>query len=171
MTNRATPRFATRCCRSFNRQRFNNTRIASDTSSGSTLQSGSARSTAASVSEASSPSNARLAGEHFVEDAPKRPHVGTLIGTASLRLLRRHVRGGAENDAGLVAPIVSVGELPTSGDDGSDDSGFGQTEVEHLDSIVWSQRDVRGLQIAMNDAAIVGGFERFADLLRDGEAF
>ena len=70
-------------------------------------------STAASVSATSSPSNARLPGEHLVEHAPERPDVAALVDRASLRLLGTHVRRRAEDHAApvVIAGDVSVGEL------------------------------------------------------------
>ena len=46
---------------------------------------------------------------------------------------------------------------------------FRQAEVEHLHGAVVAHLDVGGLQIAMDDALLVRGFERFCDLLRDRE--
>ena len=43
----------------------------------------------------------RAAGEHLVEHAAERPDVGAAIHRLPARLLRRHVGGGAEDDAGL----------------------------------------------------------------------
>ena len=44
-----------------------------------------------------------------------------------------------------------------------------QPEVEHLDRAVGADLDVGRLQIAMDDALLVRGFERFGDLPRDRE--
>ena len=44
---------------------------------------------------------------------------------------------------------------------------FRETEVEHLHRAVRAHLDVRRFQIAMDDALLVRGFERFGDLLRD----
>ena len=46
-----------------------------------------------------------------------------------------------------------------------------QPEVEHLHRAVGAHLDVRGLQIAMDDALLVRGFERVGDLLRDRQRF
>ena len=45
-----------------------------------------------------------------------------------------------------------------------------ETEVQHLHGAVRTDLDVRGLEIAMDDAELVGGFERIDDLSRDGSA-
>jgi len=47
--------------------------------------------------------------------------------------------------------------------------GFRESEVEHLDGAVRSQRDVCGLQIPMDDSLLVGSFESFRNLLCDLE--
>ena len=48
---------------------------------------------------------------------------------------------------------------------------LGQTEVEHLDGAVRSDLDVGRLQIAVNDALLVGGVEGFRDLSRNWQRF
>ena len=48
---------------------------------------------------------------------------------------------------------------------------LGQSEVEHLHHAVGAYFHVRGLQIAMNDALLVRGFERLRDLPRDRQRF
>ena len=42
--------------------------------------------------------------------------------------------------------------------------GFGEAEIEDLYGAVVAYFDVRGLQVAMDDALTVRGFERFGDL-------
>ena len=46
---------------------------------------------------------------------------------------------------------------------------LGEAEVEHLDLAVRRQLDIGRFQIAVTDAPLVRHFERFEDLLRDGE--
>ena len=46
--------------------------------------------------------------------------------------------------------------------------GFGQTEVEDLHLAVGCDLDVRGLEVAMNDAVFMGFFEALGDLLVTG---
>ena len=169
-TNSATAMSAMRCRRSFARHRRSSVRIAAGTSAGSAAQSGSPRSTAASVSLTSSPSKRTIAGEHLVQHTAKRPHVTPLVRRPSLRLLRRHVRRRAENHAG-------VGHLRRRRDRrrGRDVSRAGrgvrvrelrEAEVEHFHHAVRRDLDVRGLQVAMDDPLLVGGFEGLADLTR-----
>ena len=45
--------------------------------------------------------------------------------------------------------------------------GLGETEVQHLHRAVRRDLDVRRLQVAMDDAALVGEVERPCDLSRD----
>src|SRR5262245_35106240 len=49
--------------------------------------------------------------------------------------------------------------------------GFGQSEVQNLDLAVRSDLHIRGLQVTMNDAFFVCGFERFADATSNGQCF
>ena len=46
---------------------------------------------------------------------------------------------------------------------------FREAEVENLHRAVGAHFDIRRLQIAVNDALFVRGFERLGDLLRDGQ--
>ena len=107
------------------------------------------------------------AGEHLVEEAAERPDVGTAIDQLASCLLRAHVGGRAENQAGL-------------GDRRARDGGrafgiagriqrLGNPEVQHLDLAVWRDLDVGGLEVAVHDAALVGEVDGFRDLARDGQ--
>jgi hypothetical protein len=51
-----------------------------------------------------------------------------------------------------------------------DHERLGETEVEQLHLPVSSQRDVRGLQVAVNNALLVGGVQRVGNLASDGGA-
>ena len=115
------------------------------------------------------------AGQHLVQHAAERPYIAALVSLASLRLLRRHVRGRAENDA-------HAGHHRGRGDRGRrrDVSvarrglglhEFREAEVEHLHDTVGRDLDVRRFQIAMNDPVFVRRFEGVADLTRDRQGF
>ena len=66
------------------------------------------------------------------------------------------------------AGIVMVGDCERSATNRADGSmRLRQAEVQHLHDAVGAHLDVRGLQIAMDDALLVRGFERLGDLLRD----
>ena len=78
--------------------------------SGSAARSGSFMITAASISVVLSPVERVSAGEHLVEDDAEGPDVGALVDGLALRLLRRHVGGGADDHSHLCrARAVSVG--------------------------------------------------------------
>ena len=72
-----------------------------------------------------------------------------------------------------VARAVSVGEFIASPDTGRAlrRHRLGQTEVEHFDRAVVTQLDIRGLEIAVDDAVLVRGLERLGDLPGDGHQF
>jgi hypothetical protein len=104
----------------------------------------------------------RAAGrEHFEEHAAERPHVGAFVHGHAARLLGTHVRRRAEDEPRMSARRgqvrrVGVGDLSDA-------------EVEHLHLSRGSELDVRGLQVAMDDAALMGGLERRRNLPCDGE--
>ena len=69
---------------------------------------------------------------------------------------------------------ASVGDCDSIGDDDRAVAGVAgprlrQAEVEHLDLAVARELDVRRLQVAVDDALVVGLLERFGDLLGDLE--
>ena len=147
---------ATRRVRSFSRHRLMTTRIAGGTFGGSALQSGWLFSTFASVSETSSPSNARLAGQHFIEHGSPAP-------TRRFACLPRAPSPAPDScrprSRGSPRPVIIAGDVIVArlrpgwppGRPARVDR-LRQPEIEHLDGAVWPQLDVRGLQIAMDDA-------------------
>ena len=48
---------------------------------------------------------------------------------------------------------------------------LGQAEVQHLHRTVWSELDVRGLQVPMDHASFVGGLQGLGDLFRYWQGF
>jgi len=90
-----------------------------------------------------SPLERRAAGDAPVEDAAERVDVGGRERAASGQLLRRHARGRADHQTG---PRVGVG------------GGLRDAEVQELDP-VGHQHDVAGLQVAVDDADLVHGFQ------------
>ena len=117
--------------------------------------------TAPIASAALRPGNARLP-EHLEKHRPERPDVCAAIGFEAAGLFRAHVARCPEHHAGL-RKRDGVGTLRVVAD------RLGETEVEDLDAAVGGQLDVSGLEIAMDDAALVRGVECFEDLLRDGQ--
>ena len=73
----------------------------------------------------------------------------------------------------VIAGDVIVGEfarsLAAALDAPAGSDRLRQTEVEHLHGAVGADLDVGGLQIAMDDALLVRGFERLGDLAGDGQ--
>ena len=112
-------------------------------------------------------------GQHLVEHHAKRPDVRALVDRLPARLLRRHVGGRAENHARLRhGRRRDAWESSRASADASAPAGvdrFRQTEVEHLHRAVGADLDVRGLEIAVNDALLVRRFERVGNLPRDRE--
>ena len=103
-------------------------------------------------------------GQHFVEHAAERPDVGALVDGLAARLLGAHVGGGAEDHARVRhAPGRDGRRLRRSRRRASTRlQRLGQAEVEHLDRAVRPDLDVGRLQIAVDDALLVRGFERSA---------
>src|SRR4029453_3791580 len=90
-----------------------------------------------------------------MEDRAERPDVAALVDRTPARLLRTHVRGSARDRS-----RTSRGRF--LGD-------FRQAEIQQLDDAVRRNLDVPWLQVAMNAAFFVRGFERFSDLSSNRE--
>ena len=92
------------------------------------------------------------------------------LSTARPRACSAHVRGGAENDPGLGAAAEHGRRI--RGDRARLLRQHArEAEIENLDRAVGADLDVRGLQIAMDDAVFVRHFECRGDLFGDGERF
>ena len=81
--------------------------MAGGVAAGKAVQSGSLLKTAASVSDTSSPSKARLPVSISYSTQPKAHTSAAFVCEPPLRLLRRHVRRGAEDQAQLASSPVS----------------------------------------------------------------
>ena len=99
-----------------------------------------------------------VAGQHLVQDAAGGVDVDAMVGLVALGLLGRHVLGRAEDHPGARQPRAALVERRHLGD----------AEVEHLDEVgpplARDQVDVLRLHVAVDDALIVRGAERAADL-------
>ena len=115
----------------------------------------------------------RPAGEHLVEQDAEGPDVGALVDRLAARLLRAHVGGGAEDEPGR-GPGVGEGRRlrrvaarPAARTVAA--PGLRETEVEDLDLALRRQLHVRGLQVAVDDALLVGLLQGLGDLLREAD--
>jgi hypothetical protein len=107
-----------------------------------------------------------LAGQHLVEDDAQAEDVGSMVDARALGLLGRAVAHRAVGHAHLrrrflralggVAAVVRLQHL-------------GQAEVEHLRLPPGLHDDVRGLDVAVDDAARMGHGQPVGDLDRDRE--
>ena len=114
--------------------------------------------------------------QHLVQHAAECPDVAALVSLSSFRLLRGHVRGCSEDDAraGQHGRARDGRRLRTAGRAHRVLLGcqrLREPEIQHLHSPVRAQFDVRGLEIAMDDALLVRGFKSFRDLFRDRQCF
>ena len=98
-----------------------------------------------------------LAGQQLIKDQAHREDVGTLVEILAQGLLRRHVVHGADQGAGLGHAVAF--------------EGAGQAEIHHQHPAGLVAHDVLRLQVAVNDACAVRGFERAAGLLHDLDRF
>ena len=113
-----------------------------------------------------------VAGQHLVEHAAEREHVAAMVRWLSLRLLRRHVRGRAEDHAhtGHHRGLVIVGDCGTLGDIAPvGSSAFANPKSSTFTGAVRADLDVRRLEVAVDDALLVRGFEGLGNLLGDGQ--
>jgi len=120
----------------------------------------------------------RLAGEepparqHLVQHHAESPDVGAPVHGLPARLLRRHVGGGAKDDAGARARVRQRRGLREIDGGGPALRGFArpglrEAEIQHLDLAVGRQLDVRRFQVAVDDALLVGFLQGLGDLLGD----
>ncbi len=91
-----------------------------------------------------------LPSEDFVQHATQRVDVGAGVDGFAARLLRRQVLGGADHRGGLGDAVARVGERA------------GDAEVHHLHGAGLADHDVRGLDVAVDDAVLVAEVQRLA---------
>jgi hypothetical protein len=119
--------------------------------------------------------------QHLVEHRPEGPHVRAPIDDAPFRLLRRHVRRGAENHADArqlgrrhhrrrlreARRAEALRHIRIVASGFSRPHRFRKPKVEDLHHAVTAHLDVGWFEIAVNDPLLVRPFERLGDLLRD----
>ena len=94
-------------------------------------------------------------GEALVEDQPERVEVGAAVELAAADLLGRQVLGRAHHH--VVARQVLAGGVEALGD----------AEVGQQHAAVRGDEDVAGLDVAVDEAGVVGGVERRGDARAD----
>jgi hypothetical protein len=98
----------------------------------------------------------RPPGAERVQDAAQAEQVGAVVHGAAVGLLRRHVIGGASDDAAL----CQAGVLHRAG----------QAEVSDLDApAALGQQDVGRLDVAVDQPLFVGGVQTGGDLQADAQ--
>jgi hypothetical protein len=107
-----------------------------------------------------------LAGEEFENNDAEGPNVGAAVDGLAGGLFWGHVGGGAQDESGFGGAegkraVCFVGAF----------DGLGEAEIENFDLATGSEKDVGGLEVSMDDALVVSGFEGFGDLDGDGDDF
>ncbi len=94
-------------------------------------------------------------GQRLVEHHAERPDVGAPVGRLATDLLRRGVGEGADGGPGTGQPRHP--------------GAVGEAEVEDLHPPVGGEEEVGGLDVAVHDAAGVGGAQARRDLAGEGD--
>ena len=114
------------------------------------------------------------APQHLEEHAAERPVVRPLIDRLASGLLGAHVARRPQEHPRLRHPRGQgggLGVLPRVAREGVDPHGLGEPEVQHLDLSVGGHHDVAGLEVAVDDALLVGDLDGLGDLHADAGGF
>ncbi len=90
-----------------------------------------------------------LAGEHFVQHAAQRVHVGAGVDLLTARLFGGEILRGADHGRGL-GDVAGIGERARD------------AEVHHLHRAGVADHDVRGFDVAVDDPVLVAEVQRLA---------
>jgi len=101
--------------------------------------------------------------QHLEQDDAEREHIRAVIDLCSRDLLGRHVERRAHNHSRVRAFVRRNRVAVVS--DGM--NVLGQAEIQHLDVLVASHQDVRGLQVAVHEPLVVGGGDRLCQRGRE----
>ncbi len=96
-------------------------------------------------------------GGHFVKDGPNRIDIRACAHSLTLQLLGSHIRKCSHESVGFRDACGEWGSAVCR-------QQFRQTEIEDLHLGASSDKDVCGLDVAMNDFARVRGFQGIGDL-------
>ena len=109
------------------------------------------------------------AGEHLIQDTTERPDICPLVERPATRLLGAHIGRSTENHTVRMSHLDRHGRHMRSDVRRRVSDRLRQSEVEHFHGAVLAHLDVGRLEIAMDDALLVGGFEGLGDLSCDGQ--
>ena len=108
----------------------------------------------------------QLPGRHLVQHCAKRKQITARVQFLRPRLFRRHVSHRTQRGTGTgqVFHVLGTGHLARSGDACND---LGKTEIKDLGVAALGDKNIRRLDVAMNDALCMRGVERIGDF--DGQ--
>jgi hypothetical protein len=89
-----------------------------------------------------------VTGQNLVQHTAERPDVAALVGRFAAGLFRAHISRRAYYMAGL-SDVSFTAHAFARG-------GLSQTKIQHLDSAVRCELDVAGLEVAVDNALVMG---------------